>query len=160
MKMVKFFLAAMMMATTAFAQSANTDLTKFDLLPVDEQAKLVRSAKIELLNLERDLIRERTKQLEVFAVGITTATLTLVGAFVTVRSFDRISSVSADLKKTFKIITGIEAAATAGGVALTGMAIHSIIVKGDEINELIKDIEKARIAVEAADRTYEMLQQF
>jgi hypothetical protein len=156
MKITKIFLAAMMMATTAFAQSNQS--MKLETLPVEHQAKLVKQAKLELEGLQTRLEIAKIRQNKNIVIGITSATVAVVGAYMTFGALNRMQTVSGGLRTTFAIISGLSSAATVGGVLVSETALVAYVVRANEIDSLIKEIEKARIAVDAADRTYEMME--
>lgn len=148
MKTVFGFLLSMLVVSNAFAQHKFSDLT------IQQQAKVVSEAKAEITSIDQQLKAARLKRVAAVVVGITSATVSVLTGGMALTTPSMVRSVSGGLKGTFTVI-GIGLTAVSTGTAYGAyVSFKWYEAKNQEIDILISEIEKAKIALDASDRAY------
>jgi len=155
MKTILSLILAVGFGANGFAQT--TDQMAFQNEPIEVQAKLVSQSLQEVEALTKSLSLANTKKGVAFALAITSSSVSVISLFMAGSSFLVRKTMSSDLRETFSVITGV-ALATSGATAYGAYkSFQWYEIKASEVEQLLRDLNRARMSLRAADRTYKIL---
>ncbi|HEX4924844.1 MAG TPA: hypothetical protein VFV50_12195 [Bdellovibrionales bacterium] len=155
MKLIAASLLTIALASQSFAQTN----VSFESQPVEVQAQMVVAAQAELASLDQQLAKAKSLKKVALIVGITAATAATAGALYAGFKYYKAKGITITPETAKLIRRGayVAVGAAAAGALISYLSFDFYEIKSEEIDKLRSEIQKAQIALGAADRTYRLI---
>ncbi|HEX4925895.1 MAG TPA: hypothetical protein VFV50_17515 [Bdellovibrionales bacterium] len=155
MKSIITFFVMVALSGGAFAQSA---IHAFSAASIVEQHQMVISAFSEVSALREQIAKARSQRKGALIVGITSATVATLTALATGTGVYLLKSLKQSTKFAARAAVVVIGVPTSVGLgARAAKAFNWYELKAEEIERLEQELKNAQAALEAADRSYRVL---